>query len=84
MLKVHGLWYRCRPDINPGICGLTGNPIAHRTPESCYRDDGRLNLKEGLISKRHADAILETNTLLELHEEEYENAVRYGNEMAQL
>lgn len=83
-LRVNGLWYYCRADIAPGTCGWTGNQIANRSPESCCRNDGRLNLEEGLISKRHADAIMATNALLEGHEEEYENAERHGHDLARL
>ncbi|KAJ5115939.1 hypothetical protein N7456_000287 [Penicillium angulare] len=81
---VNGLWYYCRADSGAGTCGATGNQIANRPPESCCRNDGKRNYEEGLISRRHANAIGQTNALLERHEEEYADAEKNGHDTTKL
>ncbi|KAL4928505.1 uncharacterized protein BDV17DRAFT_291717 [Aspergillus undulatus] len=77
--KVNGLWYNCRHDPNKGRCGPNEmSQVANNAPESCCRNDGQKNLAEGLITKRHAGAIEETNAILDRHIEEYEFAERSG------
>ncbi|KAJ5108606.1 hypothetical protein N7456_005281 [Penicillium angulare] len=83
-LLVNGLWYACRREPNAGICDDNANQLAYLSPESCCRNDGRRNFEEGLITKRHADAIAETDILLERHGQEYEDAERQGHDVAEL
>ncbi|OJJ04010.1 hypothetical protein ASPVEDRAFT_85426 [Aspergillus versicolor CBS 583.65] len=78
-VQVNGLWYNCRDDASKGSCGPENGfapppQLANRAPESCCRNDGNRNLEEGLIGKRHASAISDTNSLLDRHAEEYEQA----------
>ncbi|KAL4928504.1 uncharacterized protein BDV17DRAFT_291716 [Aspergillus undulatus] len=68
----------CSP-AGKGNCGPENGfspppQIANRAPESCCRNDGNKNLQEGLIGKRQAEAISETNALLDRHLEEFEQA----------
>lgn len=42
------------------------------------RNDGRRNLAEGRITERHFAAIDETNSMLDKHRREYEEAVGRG------
>ncbi|PLB36127.1 uncharacterized protein BDW47DRAFT_127480 [Aspergillus candidus] len=83
-VRVNGLWYSCRGDRNKGTCGASKNQIQHRAPESCCRNDGRRNFEEGLISRRHADAITVTNELLERHAREFDHAEKRGIDLGKL
>ncbi|KAL4969620.1 uncharacterized protein BDV14DRAFT_195883 [Aspergillus stella-maris] len=74
-VKVNGLWYACRNDANKGSCGPENGfepppQLAGKTPESCCRNDGNRNLQEGIIGRRQAGAIAETNGILDRHAEE--------------
>ena len=81
---VNGLWYACRNDAGKGSCGSGGSTspqIAHKAPESCCRNDGNRNLREGRIKARQALAIEGTNTVLDRHLEEYEQAQERGEDL---
>ncbi|KAL4969619.1 uncharacterized protein BDV14DRAFT_195882 [Aspergillus stella-maris] len=81
-LKVNGLWYACRDDANKGRCGPNEmSQVANNAPESCCRNDGQRNLLEGRITRRHALAIEETNSMLDRHVEEFEDARRGGEDL---
>ncbi|KAL4912341.1 hypothetical protein BDW62DRAFT_216429 [Aspergillus aurantiobrunneus] len=81
-VKVNDLWYNCRNDANKGNCGPENGfepppQLANLTPESCCRNDGSRNFKEGRIGKRQAEAIGQTNVLLDRHIEEYGQAASH-------
>ncbi|CZR67831.1 uncharacterized protein PAC_17730 [Phialocephala subalpina] len=81
-IVVNGLWYLCRPDVNAGACSVF-EPEGVTHPggvgvESCCRNDGKRNLKEGLISEREYEAIEDTNAVLDIHLREYAEAVSNG------
>ncbi|KAL4882713.1 hypothetical protein BJY04DRAFT_217204 [Aspergillus karnatakaensis] len=83
--KVNGLWYACRHDNRKGRCGPNEmSQVANNAPESCCRNDGNKNFAEGLITKRHAEVIEETNSILDRHLEEVEDAEKRGVDLGDL
>ncbi|PLB36126.1 uncharacterized protein BDW47DRAFT_127479 [Aspergillus candidus] len=84
-VKVNNLWYNCRDGPNKGACPATSFiSFAGRVPESCCRNDGKRNFEEGLISRRHAEAIETTNGILERHEQEFGHAEKRGHDLTKL
>jgi hypothetical protein len=87
-LNIDGLWYNCRDDPNKGACGPAGGStdvqVSNRAPESCCRNDGARNKREGRIKARQAAAIAETNAILDRHIHEYRHAEKRGNDLVAL
>ncbi|PKY08116.1 hypothetical protein P168DRAFT_314241 [Aspergillus campestris IBT 28561] len=82
-VKVNDLWYNCREEPNKGACPTSAS-FGGRVPESCCRNDGKRNFEEGRISKRHAEAIENTNGILERHEREFGHAEKRGHDLTKL